>query len=1421
MERIDIQSAQPTPLRMTSAPGARPGRAATAPASSPAGALSDAKRALRERRLRGEGAGGVKAPVIPPRPADAPVPLSFAQQRLWFFHQLEPASPLYNMPLALRLRGPLEPAALREAIAAIVRRHEILRTRFVAASGEPRQVIDPPGPLELPLEELSADGTEEMEPRLQRRITAESEQPFDLARDRLLRARLFRLGEADHVLLLVAHHIVGDGWSWGVFMHELTVLYPGFNHGNAAVLPGLSLQYGDYAVWQRGQLDGGTMARLLAYWRQQLAAAPEALDLPTDWPRPAMQTFPGRWETRPLGPALSQSVQALSRHEGVTLFMTLLAAYGILLSRYAQQTDVIVAAPIAGRTLVETEKLIGFFVNTLALRLDLSGNPSFRELLRRAQATALEAFAHQDLPFEKLVEELHPNRRANRLPLAQVAFVLQNTPAQLPQLPGLEVTQVPSWTRTAKFDLTLCVDETAEGLVAALEYNTALFAPATAVRLLESFHVLLEAIVAAPERRIADLPLLSPGASEQLLRQWNDTARPYPRDATVHALFERRVQLAPSAPAVIFEEQVLTYQELNARANRLAHRLRRLGIGPDKLVALCLDRTPEMIVAVLAILKAGGGYVSLDPAFPRERLAYMLADSGAAVIVTTEERRTLLPAPASLVATADGPDQKSDAPRLLSLDAERREIERESQANPPPLAEAEHLAYVSYTSGSTGRPKGVCISHRAVNRLLINTDFIELGPEDGVLQIANCAFDASTFEIWGALLNGARLVIVPPEVVLTPARLAREIASHGVTTGFFTTALFNQLARHAPGIFRGMRHVLFGGEASNPECVRRVLARDRPARLLHVYGPTETTTFATWFEVRDVPDGTTTIPIGRPLANTTVYVLDQDRRPVPIGVAGELYIGGEGVARGYLHQPELTAQKFVPDPFGAEPGAHLYRTGDRVRWLNSGVLEFIGRFDRQVKIRGFRIELEEVETALVRHPAVKEAVVVVHPTEDDERRLTAYIGAGGPPPPVGELRAHLQRSLPDHMIPAAFVLLDALPLNANGKVDRAALPPPDDRAAAAARTFAPPRDELEQRLVGIWERVLDVRPVGIHDNFFELGGHSLAGVRLFAGIEQEFGRTLPLASLFAGPTIAELAQRLQPRAPVPVAGSLVTLQAGGTRTPLFFVHGAGAGNLWMYANLVPHLGSDQPVYAFESRPGGEDGEPTRIEDMAARYVREMRAVQPHGPYLLSGYCFGGNVAYEMACQLEAAGEPIGLLVLLDSAPPGGSYYRLPWWRPEFALRFAANTAYWLGDFFAQDPAARRSLVRRKLRSGTRRLREWLRRGRRHPAGVDLEAVIDVSLFPRSELQVWQAHVHAAWSHRPKHYRGRVTLLRTRGHPFLCSFDPECGWGELAGGGVELILTPGAHEKIFLEPHVRVLAARLRALIQSGWESPRA
>lgn len=1341
--------------------------------------------------------GAMPEPPMLTRRGRPRAPLSSAQRRLWFIYQYDPTSPLYNLPLALRLKGKLVLRALQLAMDAIVTRHEALRTRFVSEDGEPVQVIDPPSPVPLRLVDLTGHERTEREAKLRELIAVHAHEPFDLSRDRLFRVIVARVAPEEHVLLIMAHHIVADGWSWHVLTKELAVHYKGFIAEWATSLPELPVQYADFAAWQNETLEGAHLEKLLAHWRHQLAGAPEFLDLPTDRPRPAVQTSRGGTVTINLSSALADGLKQTGQREGATLFMTLLASFQVLLSRYARQADVVVGAPIAGRGRVQLENLIGFFVNMLPMRANLADNPPFRELLRRVRATALEAYAHEDLPFDRLVEALRPERQAARSPLVQVAFVLQNTPGGDVRLPGLTVAPVDVWTDTAKLDLTLMVSENGHGLSATLEYSADIFERATAARMLGHWKTMLEAIVTDPAQRVGLLPMLTPPERRQILVDWNNTARDYPRDESIHELVAAQARRTPSAVAVEGKAGRLTYRELDTLANRLARRLQHLGVGADEGVAVCLERSPEMIVTWLAILKAGGAYVPVDPEYPAERRAFMLEDIGARIVITADKFRTLFAPP---------PD--ATGPTLLCVDADWDEVAREDAAPLEIAVAAQQLAYICYTSGSTGRPKGVCVPHRAVLRLLLGTDYFSLGSSDVVAQMANAAFDAATFEVWGPLLHGAKLVIVPTSVLLSPRELVAMIERHKLSTFFITTGAFNQLAQHVADIFRSAKLVMTGGEAANPACFQEVLQGGAPDRLLHVYGPTECTTFATSHLVREVAPDAVTIPIGRPIANTTAYVLNERRQLLPVGVPGELYLGGDGVARGYHRRPELTAEKFVADPFSSRPDARLYRTGDVVRWLPDGTLEFLGRTDNQVKVRGFRIEPGEIEATLARHEAVHECIVLTQRNGPDDVRLHAYVVLQtGAQADAGVLRDYLQAALPAYMVPSAIVILDAMPLNASGKVDRTALPAPDHSGAVRGREVIAPRTPLERELLDTFQSVLGSEDFGIHQGFFELGGHSLLAVRLAAQLEKVLERRVPVAAIFQAQSVAKLAQWLNSSKRGEAGDAFLTLQPHGSRLPLFLVHGVGGGMIWGYANLSRRLGPDQPVYVLRSRGLEGSPEPETIEALATQYVAELRAFQPEGPYQLGGYCFGGNVAYEMAVQLQAQGEEVRLLALFNSSPPNSRYDHIEW-TPLGVCRFVANLRHVLAAIAAWEPERRRQFFEWKWRTFERRLRRLAGRPVKRRDGIDLEEMVDVSQYSEFERRVWSAHVNALMAHHTKPYTGPVTLFRSHGHCTFSSCDYHFGWNDYAPGAVRVVLVPGAHESILEEPHVGSLAAEV-------------
>ncbi|RKH67424.1 non-ribosomal peptide synthetase [Corallococcus interemptor] len=1177
------------------------------------------------------GPQGSGRPPLVPVPRGGPLPLSFAQQRLWFLDRLEPGSVHYNVPAALRLDGPLDTGALARGLQELVHRHEALRTSFHAREdGEPFQQPHPHAELPLAQVDLSHLPEVEQEAEAKRRALAEALIPFDLTRAPLMRATLLRLSERRHVLLVTLHHIVSDGWTNRILVAELTALHAAFSRGEPSPLPPLTLQYADYATWQRRWLQGEVLEQQLGWWRQQLDGVPHALELPTDKPRPAVQTYRGAQVPVSLPQTVARGIKALCQQEVATPFMALLALWQVLLAVYSGQEDFVIGSPIAGREQGELEGLVGFFVNTLAMRARVDRRGSFRQLLRRVKEGALGAYAHQDLPFERLVEALRPARDPSRAPLLQVLFSTRDSAPPAPGSEALTLRPLELEEAAAKVDLELSLVESPEGISGALLYNTALFEPRTAARMAEHLRTLAEALVAEPEAPLDSVSLLTQTERQRVLVEWNATAVEYPRESTLPGVFAQVVARFPEKVAVEFGDSRLTYRQLDEHSNRLAWQLRSLGVDTDSRVAVALERSLELVVSLVAILKAGAAYVPLDPAYPRARLAAMVEDARPRVLVTS---RALLP--------------KLPQEGLLPVVLEEVSLDAQPTHAPPRAALPQSLAYIDFTSGSTGRPKGVGTPHAAVLRTLFGVDYTRFGPDETLLMMAPLAFDASTFEVWGALLHGAKLAVFPAHPPTDPHELEQVLVRHGVTTLWITIGFFTQLVdTHLPAL-RAVRRVLTGGDVISAAHVRRVLEQvGIPVSAF--YGPTESTVFATSHHFTQASQVGASIPLGRPHANMQVYVLDASGQPVPPGIQGELFIGGDGLARGYVGQPSLTAERFVPDPFSSTPGARLYRTGDLGRWRDDGVLEFLGRADAQVKVRGFRIELPEIEAALLAHPTVRGAVVVVREDVPGDKRIVAYVAAE--PVDVTELRAFLKQRLPEYMLPSAVMRLDALPLTSNGKVDRKALPAPDS-AASAAGSHVAPRTHLEEQLAGCFAEVLRVPRVSITDNFFELGGHSLLALKLIAAIRVHTGHRVPMAALFQHGTVEALAQRIQQEAP-PRPTNLVRLEAGTEgKRPLFLVHGGGGGVLG-YAELVRQLGHDRPIHGLAAS-GLEGGAlpPASIEALARDYLAQVRAVQPQGPYLLGGWSFGGLVALEMARQLQAVGEGVELLTMIDSAVP--------------------------------------------------------------------------------------------------------------------------------------------------------------------------
>jgi amino acid adenylation domain-containing protein len=1809
---------------------------------------------------------GMPAPAIVARSRNHDLPLSFAQQRLWFLDRLEPNRAVYNLPAVLRIRGPLNVIALEQSLNEIVQRHEALRTIFPMIEGKPVQIITPPGAHSLPVIDLRERAESEREGEARRLAKEETRRPFDLTRGPVFRTTLIRVGEDDHILILAMHHIVSDGWSMGVLHRELSALYQTFSHFEPSPLPELPVQYADYAVWQREWLQGNVLEKQISYWRNQLHGVAK-LQLPTDRPRPTMQSYRGARQSLHLSREVTDRLKALSRAEGATLFMTLLAAFQTLLHLYTGQNDIVVGTPIAGRNRQESEGLIGFFVNTLVLRTDVSGNLNFNELLGRVRKTALEAYEHQDLPFEKLVEALQPERNLSHSPLFQVMFVLQNAPASALKCEGLTITRVGLGSETAKFDLGLSAREESAGLRISLQYCIDLFDESTITGMLAHFKTLLESIASDPEQILSDFECLTEQEQRRLLderiereapaqvqfddlelltnltplqfqfwigqklnpamplyniealftiagaiiperfqsafqtlidqtdalrtiieengevphariladlpysmefvdyssradasaalQEWVeghsgrlfdlgkrafDTAllkladyryvwylnihhiiadgwsfavifqrmrrlyqcsleplfgeietppafheyvedersylrsRQYRRDqaywqkklaqaaeplkfygqapaagavavrrvtfalgdervrkikiialrpgftgrtlsvslfnifaavfaaylyrisgnecisigtpflnrsrafrqtvglfmqvaplrllvsagdtfaslvqkmqaeslaaqkhrrftlrnfqhrlydaifnyhntsfsdfngapvqetwlhsgndttslslhlrnpedsnlslqfdfhpdvfdeeqqeraighfrrlvdafladpnqritevdllseeekhrflvefnaseitssesACVHQLFERQAVQAPEAVALVAHtpdlkaarRQQLTYGELNASANRLAHYLRNQCVAPGVLVGVCFERSFEAVIAILAVLKAGGAYLPLDPDYPTERLSFMLEDAQPLILLTNKRWAAILPAHRA---------------QMICLDTDGAVLARESVENPMLQQTSDDPAYVIYTSGSTGRSKGVLVAQRSLlHAYLAWETSYQLRSAHAHLQMANLSFDVFSGDLTRALCSGGKLVFCPTEIMLEPALLYRLMRQEAIDWAEFVPPVLRQLIKYVSETHQRldfMRGLVCGSDTWHVDDYRRCLQFCGPmTRLINSYGVTEATIDSCFFE-GVIPNRIqcASVPIGRRFGQTQLYVLDASMRPTPIGVSGELYIGGQGLARGYLNRPDLTAEKFIPNPFSSEPGSHLYQTGDLVRYLADGNIEFLGRVDRQVKVRGFRIELEEIESVLARHPALGDVVVLAR--EDDSgdftthgsgKRLVAYvIGGKKPAPSVHELRSFLKEKLPAYMVPSAFVFLDVFPLTANGKVDRNALPAYDAMRHEQQTGLIAPRDELELQLAKLWEKVLKVRPIGVLDNFFDLGGHSLLAVQLFAQIEKFVGNHLPLAALFQAPTIEQLARLIRQQDWSAPWKSLVAIQPGGTRPPLFCVH-AHDGGVLFWRDLARHLGPDQPFYALQ--PQGLNGKQplhSDIEEMAAHYIEEIRTLQPEGPYFIGGHCLGGLIAFEMAQQLHVLGQTVGLLALFDSYAPhrDKSVRSSPLRRyRNRAMRFFERTVtLHIGNLAVLAPKERLPYVKGKINKALYKL--YMALGRRWVPAA------------RNRRMIVKTGSRASSNYQPKVYPGKITLFRATDLGAGIGRDPQMGWGRLAGGGLETRLIPGYHAHIVLEPRVRLLVKELTASLRRAQE----
>ncbi|NHZ33325.1 non-ribosomal peptide synthetase [Massilia rubra] len=1185
------------------------------------------------------GAQETRVDVIVPAARDRRLPLSFAQQRLWFLDRLNSAASVaYHIPVALRLRGVLRRDAVQGALDGLVARHESLRTCFVEHDGVPYQSIGEAAQgLTLTERDLSHLRGKELDNAVRLFATDEASAPFDLARGPLIRASLLRLAGDDHVLLVTQHHIISDGWSMGILVREFGRLYSAWCQGQRDPLPALTLQYADYAVWQRDWLQGERLELQKQFWRTRLSGAPALLALPLDRPRPAVQGHEGASMAFTLAPEVAAGVRQLAQRHGATLFMVLLGAWAALMSRLSGQDDVVIGTPVANRQRAEVEPMIGFFANTLAIRVQFDGDPDVDALVAQVKRVTLDAYEHQDIPFEQVVEALAPARSVSHSPLFQVVFSLETGAPAAPDLPGLTLAPLSAQRTTTQFDLALSMSASGDTLEGNLSYSTALFDADSIARMVAAWRRLLTSMLApatGAAEPVGRLALLDPDQRHQLLEGFNASARPYACGMTLHGLVEAQARNSPDGCAVMFGAQRLSYGELNRRANQLAHYLIGLGVRLEQPVAICMERSPELLVAMLGILKAGAAYLPIDPGYPADRIAAILDDSAPLALLTHAHAH---------------PDAGWSGVRVLRVDgADGAAIASQSDADPSVAGlDARSLAYIIYTSGSSGRPKGALLEHRSVVRLVHQPRYMRIGQSDCLVHCANPGFDAAAWEIWSALVNGASLLIVPADTLLDASRLLQLLQAHPVSILHLTVGLFNQYADLLAPVFSRLAYLLFGGERSDIGTVMRVVRNCPPANLVHCYGPTEASTFSTTYLVAPSAGLSldAALPIGRPVANTRVYLLDRHGEPVPLGVTGEIHIGGDGVGRGYLNQPGLTAERFVPDPFVGDGAARMYKTGDLGRWLADGNVAYLGRNDAQVKIRGFRIEPGEIESGLAQCDGVLEAVVMARADARGALRLVAYVvGQAGQAPTGPVLRAALAKRFPDYMVPAAFVVLPAFPLTPNGKLDRRALPEPD---ACSAAPYAAPRGHIEESVAALWRELLGVDRVGRDDHFFELGGHSLMAVQLASRLHALLGVDVPLRHLFAHPTLAQFAAAYAHGA-APAYSLLAPIRTSGTAPPLFLIH-PGEGDVDYARTLAARIDSSIPVYGV-SASGFQEGETLHrtVEDMAACYVHAIRQLFPQGPYCIAGYSFGGVVAFEMARQLQASGQSIGYLGLIDT-----------------------------------------------------------------------------------------------------------------------------------------------------------------------------
>ncbi len=1337
-------------------------------------------------------------------PRDRPLPLSFSQERVWFLQQLDPMSLAYNFQTLLCFAGPLDTTILRTCLNTLINRHEILRTTFCDTDGVPSQSVHSPFSVEMPIVDLRTIPPERRDAELQQHIQIETSTLFDMSLLPLIRWSLFRLDDDKFALLHIEHHLIHDGWSFNVFRRELLQLYHAYSTGVPSPLQPPLIQFADFAVWQRQWLSGDELTRQLEYWTAQLHDA-SVLELPTDRARPPVQSFQGAVHEFELSDEVYAALRELSDRVGATLFHTLEAVFLTLLHRYSGQEDLCIGSGIANRRWTETEDLLGMLVNNVVLRSVLRENLSFRTFLADVRKTAIQAFAHQDAPFDHVVRAVNPRTDASRNPLFQVMFSFHDSPLDEPTIPGIEFSCVELISnRSAKFDLNVVAVPHAEqrskrdrqynrsGVTFLWEYNTALFDLATVEQMAAHFRALVNAVIANPDTRIHDLEMLHASERAMLLSEWNHTHVAYPDHTTIHRRFEEQVEATPDAAALVSGDDRLTYAQLNARANQLAHRLRFDGVGLGVMVGICMGRSVDMIVSTLAILKVGGAYVPLDPGYPDERLSFIAQETDVRILLTDTANR-------AKCAPWGRP--------MICVDAERTQLAANPSTNTECSTGPNDLAYVMYTSGSTGRPKGVAVPHRGVLRLLFGIDFAELNRQQRILQMASLSFDSSNFEIWGALLHGGTCVLYAGHLP-SPHELGDVLRAHAINTLWLTSSMFNSVIDSAPEALAGVRQLLVGGEALSVPHVLRAQELLPNTTIINGYGPTESTTFACCHRMlQPLAVSSRSVPIGRPIANTEVYLLDAYRQPVPVGVVGELYIAGDGLARGYVGHPALTAERFIPNPFGST-GSRMYRTGDFARYRRDGLIEFIGRRDDQVQLRGYRIELGEIENVIRQQAGIRDVAVVVRENVRGEQTLVAYVVAK----PEGAfnadaMRENLRLTLPAYMIPSRVVVLESLPLSPTGKVNRTLLPSPYDDVGNPGRPFISATTNIEQAVAAIWRDVLQIEQISSDANFFDLGGHSMLATRIVARIRTELLVDLPLRALFEHPTVADLTLRISAeasnqfrdrRAPSPWR-YLFLLKPGTGDRSIFFLPGGFGGDyeFLVYARLVHFVGEGFTFYGLRARSAdGVESAHASVEAMVADYLDEIRAVQPRGPYRLVGNCIGGVVAFELARQLEREGEQVHTLVMMDTEFPTRQRF-LRELRRGILRRLSArwNLNYYL------DRVVHHWQVTRVLDWKHR----WSYLVHKMRLAFDATPVPGCVVDPADLVRA--GYVGTLRRYQPTAYHGSVDMIASERE----NTDPAAGWSDIVRGEINVHVVPGDHES-YIRDFVKDAALQLKVCL---------